>query len=74
MDMLDYRMAVILNEERVRSHLRERSIHRRLEQARRQPQLRLAGRSRWRVADVVGIFVAIRDARFGRGARPAPNR
>ena len=73
--MLDYRLAVIVNEDRVRSHLRERSIRKQLEGVRRQPKPRLAGRRRWSIADLVGILAAIRAARFSRGARPpAPNR
>ena len=73
--MLDYRMAVILNEDRVRSHLRERSIHKQLEGVRRQPVPRSADRRRWTIADLVGLLVTIRDATFSRAARPpAANR
>jgi hypothetical protein len=72
--MLDYRLAVIVNEDRVRSHLRERSLQKQLEGVRREPKPPPADRRRWSIAGFVGLLVALRDARFSRGARPsAPN-
>ena len=74
MNMLDYRLAVIVNEDRVRSHLREQSIRKQLHGVRRQAKPRAAGRRRSGIAGFVGILAALRAARFSRGARPsAPN-
>jgi hypothetical protein len=66
--MLDYRLAVIVNEDRVSSHLRERSLQKQLEGIRRLPKPRPAGR--WGIAGFVGLLVARREARFSRGVRP----
>lgn len=52
--MLDYRFAVMLNEERVRDWRRERSLRAQLPQARRLPEPRPEGRRRWSFAALIG--------------------
>ncbi len=52
-----YHYAVMATEDRVRSHRRERDLHARLEGVRRRSELRLEGRRRWSIADLVGLVV-----------------
>ena len=55
--MIDYRFAVMVNEDRVRSHLRERSRQRQLDGLPRPLEPRSKGRRRWTIVDLVGLLV-----------------
>ncbi len=54
MDMLDYRFAVMMNEERARNWRRERGLRTPVGPGRSLPEPRREGRSGWRVAAFLG--------------------
>ena len=64
MDMIDYRFAVMVNEDRVRSHLRERSRQRQLDGLPRAQEPRSKSRRRWTIVDLVGLIVPKRGVKL----------
>jgi len=68
--MLDYRFALMVNEDRVRSHLRERSRQRQLEGLPRRQEPRSKGRRRWSIANAVGLLVPKREVKLPTSPKP----
>ena len=62
--MIDYQFAVMVNEDRVRSHLRERNRERQLDGLPRAQEPRSKGRRRWTIADAVGLLVPKRGVKL----------